>query len=106
MLDCTPQVRQLLTTIDARSHLVLSGNFLVYLFLTAPTPDEVQSTFRLLESVHTSLKRLRGIASNEDAVALLRPVVLRMDTLFTQASRIMSSGSTDLREITLSGVQI
>ncbi|UNI18845.1 hypothetical protein JDV02_005089 [Purpureocillium takamizusanense] len=90
----------------ARSHLVLSGNFLIYLFLTAPTPDEVQSTFRLLESVHTSLKRLRGIASNEDAVALLRPVVLRMDTLFTQASRIMSSGSTDLREITLSGVQI
>ncbi|KAJ6438448.1 hypothetical protein O9K51_09040 [Purpureocillium lavendulum] len=90
----------------ARSHFVLCGNFLVYLFLTAPTPDEVQSTFRLLESVHTSLKRLRETAGNEDAVALLRPVVLRMDTLFTQASRIMSSGSTDLREITLSGVQI
>ena len=76
---------------DARSQLVLCGNFLVFLFLMAPTSDKVQETFRLLEGVHSALKRCREMAENEEAVALLRPVLLRVETLFTQAARIMDT---------------
>ncbi|WAO88914.1 Zn(2)-C6 fungal-type domain-containing protein [Fusarium falciforme] len=75
----------------ARSQLVLCGNFLVFLFLMAPTSDKVQETFRLLEGVHSALKRCRDMAENEEAVALLRPVLLRVETLFTQAARIMDT---------------
>jgi hypothetical protein len=31
------------------------------------------------------------MAENEEAVALLRPVLLRVETLFTQAARIMDT---------------
>ncbi|KAM5368946.1 hypothetical protein ACJZ2D_009255 [Fusarium nematophilum] len=75
----------------ARSQLVLCGNFLVFLFLMAPTSDKVQETFRLLEGVYSGLKRCRDMAENEEAVALLRPVLLRVETLFTQAARIMDT---------------
>jgi len=87
----------------ARSQFVLCGNFLVYLFLMAPTPDRVQATFRLLESVTTALKRLREMADTEDAIALLRPTLLRMDTLFTQAARIMDTGTKLPVNASLSG---
>ncbi|KAF4463450.1 fungal specific transcription factor domain-containing [Fusarium albosuccineum] len=75
----------------ARSQLVLCGNFLVFLFLVAPTPDKVQETFQLLERVYSGLKRCRDMADNEEAVALLRPALLRVETLFTQAARIMDT---------------
>lgn len=78
---------------DARSQLVLCGNFVVSLFLMAPTPDQVQATFRLLESTQSALKIWRELADNEDAISLLRPTLLRIDTLFTQAARMMDTGN-------------
>ncbi|CAH0030968.1 unnamed protein product [Clonostachys rhizophaga] len=77
----------------ARSQLVLCGNFIVSLFLMAPTPDQVQATFRLLESTQSALKIWRELADNEDAISLLRPTLLRIDTLFTQAARMMDTGN-------------
>jgi hypothetical protein len=59
----------------------------------APTPDQVQATFRLLESTQSALKIWRELADNEDAISLLRPTLLRIDTLFTQAARMMDTGN-------------
>jgi hypothetical protein len=59
----------------------------------APNSDRVRATLRLLESVYTALGRLRELANSEDAIALLRPALLRMDTLFTQAARITNTSN-------------
>ncbi|KAJ5619468.1 hypothetical protein N7510_003452 [Penicillium lagena] len=76
----------------ARSQLTLCGNFLIYLFLLAPSPEQVRSAFRLLESFHESLQRLREWANDDASLGLLRPVALRMDSFFTQAAQIMRTG--------------
>lgn len=89
--------------VDARTQLVLCGNFLVYLFLMAPGPTEIQTAFDDLERFHTSLHRLRSMARSSVAVSLLRPTILRIDTLFAQAERIMSTGTKVLGDISLSG---
>lgn len=78
--------------IDARSQLILCGNFLIYLFLLAPSPAQVQATFQLLERYHESLLRLREWADDDASIALLRPAALRMDSFFTQAAQIMRAG--------------
>lgn len=85
---------------DARSQLVLCGNFLIYLFLLAPSPGQVQATFQLLERYHESLLRLREWADDDASIAFLRPAALRMDSFFTQAAQIMRTGS---RSDSLSG---
>ncbi|KAL3429855.1 fungal-specific transcription factor domain-containing protein [Aspergillus tetrazonus] len=77
---------------DARSQLTLCGNFLIYLFLLAPSPHQVHSAFELLSSFHESLQRLRGWADDDASLALLRPVALRIDSFFLHAARIMRSG--------------
>ncbi|EXJ82430.1 hypothetical protein A1O3_06243 [Capronia epimyces CBS 606.96] len=77
----------------ARSQFILTGNFLVYLFLLASSPDQVRETFRLLELFHESLQRLRELV-DEESVGLIRPVALRIDSFFTQAAQIMRRGST------------
>ena len=77
---------------DARSQLILCGNFLIYLFLLAPNPEQVQETFRLLGRFHESLQRLSAVADNV-AINLLRPVALRIDSFFAQAAQVMRTGS-------------
>lgn len=77
---------------DARSQLTLCGNFLIYLFLLASTPEQVHSAFELLERFHESLQRLRGWADDDASLALVRPVALRIDSFFIQAARIMRTG--------------
>ncbi|KAL4819908.1 hypothetical protein BDW67DRAFT_125153 [Aspergillus spinulosporus] len=72
--------------------LTLCGNFLIYLFLLAPSPHQVHSAFELLSSFHESLQRLRGWADDDASLALLRPVALRIDSFFLHAARIMRSG--------------
>ncbi|SPO07078.1 uncharacterized protein DNG_09772 [Cephalotrichum gorgonifer] len=72
----------------ARSHLILCGNFLIYLFLLASAPSDVEAAYGLLESFHQSLQRLRETES-EDGRLLLRPVMLRIDSFFTQAAGVI-----------------
>ncbi|KAL4982920.1 fungal-specific transcription factor domain-containing protein [Aspergillus falconensis] len=76
----------------ARSQLTLCGNFLIYLFLLAPSPHQVHAAFELLSSFHESLQRLRGWADDDASLALVRPVALRVDSFFLHAARIMRSG--------------
>ncbi|KAL4895257.1 fungal-specific transcription factor domain-containing protein [Aspergillus ambiguus] len=76
----------------ARSQLTLCGNFLIYLFLLAPSPNQVRTSFQLLESFHEALQRLRGWANDDASLSLLRPVALRMDSFFTQAANTMRGG--------------
>ncbi|KAL5338225.1 fungal-specific transcription factor domain-containing protein [Aspergillus crustosus] len=76
----------------ARSQLTLCGNFLIYLFLLAPSPEQVHAAFQLLGSFHESLQRLREWADDDASLALLRPVALRIDSFFLHAARIMRSG--------------
>ncbi|KAL2852084.1 fungal-specific transcription factor domain-containing protein [Aspergillus pseudoustus] len=76
----------------ARSQLTLCGNFLIYLFLLAPSPDQVHAAFELLGSFHESLQRLREWADDDPSLALLRPVALRIDSFFLHAARIMRNG--------------
>ncbi|KAL3477643.1 fungal-specific transcription factor domain-containing protein [Aspergillus californicus] len=76
----------------ARSQLTLCGNFLIYLFLLAPSPGQVHSAFELLGSFHESLQRLREWADDDASLALLRPVALRIDSFFLHAARIMRNG--------------
>ncbi|KAL4947504.1 fungal-specific transcription factor domain-containing protein [Aspergillus filifer] len=78
--------------LDARSQLTLCGNFLIYLFLLAPGPEQVHSAFALLSSFHSSLQRLREWADDDASLALLRPVALRIDSFFLHAARIMRNG--------------
>ncbi|KAK5192560.1 hypothetical protein LTR96_007188 [Exophiala xenobiotica] len=75
-----------------RSHLILIGNFLIYLFLLSSSPEQVHATYRLLEHFHESLQRL-GEHVDEESVGLIRPVALRIDSFFTQAAQIMRRGS-------------
>ncbi|KAL2849708.1 fungal-specific transcription factor domain-containing protein [Aspergillus pseudodeflectus] len=76
----------------ARSQLTLCGNFLIYLFLLAPSPEQVHPAFELLGSFHESLQRLREWADDDPSLALLRPVALRIDSFFLHAARIMRNG--------------
>ncbi|KAL2808328.1 fungal-specific transcription factor domain-containing protein [Aspergillus granulosus] len=76
----------------ARSQLTLCGNFLIYLFLLAPSPGQVHAAFELLGSFHESLRRLREWADDDPSLALLRPVALRIDSFFLHAARIMRNG--------------
>ncbi|KAL2831470.1 fungal-specific transcription factor domain-containing protein [Aspergillus cavernicola] len=76
----------------ARSQLTLCGNFLIYLFLLAPSPEQVHAAFELLGSFHESLQRLREWADDDASLALLRPVALRIDSFFLHAARIMRNG--------------
>lgn len=75
-------------SLDARSQFILCGNFLIYLFLLAPTPDQVQDTFAQLGKFHDSLQRLSAVA-DKFTIGVLRPVALRIDSFFTQAAQIM-----------------
>lgn len=82
-----------LTRTDGRSQLILIGNFLIHLFLLSPDPDQVSVTFRLLEQFHESLQRKFDLV-DEESIALIRPVALRIDSFFTQAAQIMRRGLT------------
>ncbi|KAL2427591.1 hypothetical protein ABEF91_002113 [Exophiala dermatitidis] len=93
MNEITPDGLRAFWGRHGRSQLILTGNFLVYLFLLSSSPDQVRETFRLLELFHESLQRL-GELVDEDSVGLIRPVALRIDSFFTQAAQIMRSGST------------
>lgn len=79
--------------LDARSQLILIGNFLVYLFLLSSSPEQVRATYGQLERFHESLQRKCELV-DEGSVHLIRPVALRIDSFFTQTAQIMRRSLT------------
>ncbi|KPM35108.1 hypothetical protein AK830_g11468 [Neonectria ditissima] len=75
----------------ARSQLILCGNFLIYLFLLASEPHDIEVAYRLLENFHQSLQRL-GSTEHVAARLLLRPTMLRIDSFFIQATELIKQG--------------
>ncbi|KAH7120265.1 fungal-specific transcription factor domain-containing protein [Dactylonectria estremocensis] len=75
----------------ARSQLILCGNFLIYLFLLASEPHDIEAAYQLLEKFHQSLQRL-GATKDDAARALLRPAMLRIDSFFMQATELIKQG--------------
>ncbi|KAF4454108.1 hypothetical protein FALBO_15885, partial [Fusarium albosuccineum] len=83
----------------ARSQLILCGNFLIYLFLLASEPRDIEAAYRLLEKFHQALQRL-GTTTDKAAEVLLRPVILRIDSFFLQATELIKHGRTVVIEPT------
>ncbi|KAL2817643.1 fungal-specific transcription factor domain-containing protein [Aspergillus granulosus] len=77
----------------SRSQLILCGNFLIYLFLLATEPRDIEAAYRLLESFHNSLQRLGG-TPNVAARLLLRPTMLRINSFFAQATELITHART------------
>ncbi|KAI1053614.1 hypothetical protein LB506_012477 [Fusarium annulatum] len=81
----------------ARTQLILCGNFLIYLFLLASDPRDIEVAYRLLEKFHSSLQRLGG-TDDIAARVFLRPVILRIDSFFMQATELIKHGRTVVLE--------
>ncbi|UQC75251.1 uncharacterized protein CLUP02_01904 [Colletotrichum lupini] len=75
----------------ARSQLILCGNFIIYLFVLATEPGDITSAFKLLESFHDTLQRLKRQVDSISELLLL-PVSLRIDSFFTQAADRLGGG--------------
>jgi hypothetical protein len=82
---------QLLNSTDARSQFILCGNFLIYLFLFTTEPQDVETAYRLLQSFQQSIHRL-GSTGNLAAKLMLRPTILRINSFFIQASKLIRNG--------------
>ncbi|KAF6823969.1 hypothetical protein CPLU01_11106 [Colletotrichum plurivorum] len=72
----------------ARSQLILCGNFLIYLFLLALEPPEVEAAWNLIQSLRASLQRLESQADSTSKLPI-RPVALRLNSFFDQAPEQM-----------------
>ncbi|THC95823.1 hypothetical protein EYZ11_004693 [Aspergillus tanneri] len=81
-----------------RSQLILCGNFLIYMFLLAYTPHDIEAAYRLLESFQQSLQRLET-AESIDGRLVLRPVTLRINSFFAQASDLLKGASSSSTSI-------
>ncbi|KAL2684532.1 hypothetical protein Neosp_005610 [[Neocosmospora] mangrovei] len=63
-------------------------------FWGRPTePRDVEAAYRLLEKFHLSLQRL-GATEDIAAKVLLRPVILRIESFFIQATELIKTGRT------------
>jgi hypothetical protein len=82
---------QLLNSADARSQFILCGNFLIYLFLLATEPQDVETAYKLLQSFQQTIQRLQS-TGHLAAKLMLRPTILRIDSFFIQASELIRNG--------------
>ncbi|KAL2825671.1 fungal-specific transcription factor domain-containing protein [Aspergillus pseudoustus] len=80
----------------SRSQLILCGNFLIYLFLLATEPRDIEAAYGLLESLHNSLQRL-GDTKHLAARLLLRPTMLRINSFFAQATELITHARSVVR---------
>jgi hypothetical protein len=80
-----------LNSADARSQFILCSNFLIYFFVLATEPYDVETAYRLLQSFQQSIQRLESTA-NLAAKLMLRPTILRIDSFFVQASELIRTG--------------
>ena len=76
---------------DARSQLILGGNFLVFLFLLASERRDIERAYRLLESFHGTMHALYDV-DHVQINTLLRAATIRIDSFFSQAAEIMRGG--------------
>ncbi|KAH8591718.1 fungal-specific transcription factor domain-containing protein [Bisporella sp. PMI_857] len=81
----------------ARCQFIICGNFLIYLFLLATDPCDVEAAYRLLEKLQQSCQRLAN-TNNPAARLLLRPIMLRIDSFFTQAAELIKNGRSTVVE--------
>ncbi|KAI8270405.1 ncs1 nucleoside transporter family protein [Colletotrichum sp. SAR11_239] len=72
----------------ARSQLILCGNFIIFLFLQQPKSLDLQSAWSLVQTLRSSLHRLESQA-DDVAKLLIRPVLLRIESLFSQGPELM-----------------
>jgi NCS1 family nucleobase:cation symporter-1 len=61
----------------------------------ATEPPDIETAYRLLEQFRQSIQRL---GSTEDAAAklMLRPVILRIESFFKQASELIKTGRSEI----------
>ncbi|KAL4874957.1 fungal-specific transcription factor domain-containing protein [Aspergillus karnatakaensis] len=75
----------------SRSQLILCGNFLIYLFLLATEPRDIEDAYRLLESLQSCLERLIACPEVElRGRLLLRPTMLRVNSFFARAGEFIA----------------
>ncbi|KAI3556415.1 hypothetical protein CABS01_03812 [Colletotrichum abscissum] len=91
MSELTPMDLRGFWGCHARSQLILCGNFIIYLFVLATEPGDITSAFKLLESFHDTLQRLKRHVDSISELLLL-PVSLRIDSFFTQAADRLRGG--------------
>ncbi|KAI8192525.1 ncs1 nucleoside transporter family protein [Colletotrichum sp. SAR 10_75] len=72
----------------ARSQLILCGNFIIFLFLQQPKSLDLQSAWSLVQTLRSSLYRLESQA-DDVAKLLIRPVLLRIESLFSQGPELI-----------------
>ncbi|KAJ9272880.1 transcriptional regulator family: Fungal Specific TF [Paecilomyces variotii] len=75
----------------SRTHLVHAGNFLIYLFLCASTAGQVEKSYALLEGYRHALRCLAEV-TDEAGTGLVRPALLRTESFFKEAIKIMRKG--------------
>ncbi|KAL6233632.1 hypothetical protein BDW75DRAFT_241858 [Aspergillus navahoensis] len=76
----------------SRSQLILCGNLLIYLFLLATEPRDIEVAYQLLESLHHSMQRLDA-TPDVSARLIIRPTMLRINS-FAQATELISHART------------
>lgn len=82
----------MLIVADSRSQLILCGNFLIYLFLLASDPWDIELAYRMLETCQQALHRLSA-TEHVNGKTILRPTTIRIDSFFTQAAQVIRQGS-------------
>lgn len=84
-------------TRHARTQLIMCGNFYIYLFLLAWKPSDVEVAYRHLERFHLALQHfdqsLQSEPNAEDAILLIRPVKLRIQSFFAHAADLIKRGA-------------
>lgn len=94
-----------LDNIDARSQMILCGNFLVYLFLMAAEREHIEAAHRMLESFRVKVNKIAD-TDHTPTKALIRATAIRTNSFFAQAAAVMRHGpeAAIIEPITICGV--
>lgn len=70
---------------ESRTNLIISGNFLIYLFFCAATEEQVAKAYDMLQKYRDIL---RSLAKSADwsTIGLIRPSLLRTESFFHGAA--------------------
>lgn len=87
MHPCQPKTSNKFANImpESRTNLIISGNFLIYLFFCAATQAEVTKAYNMLQRYRDLL---RSLAKSADwsTIGLIRPSLLRTESFFHGAA--------------------
>lgn len=81
----------LVTITDARSQLILCGNFLVYLFLMAADRAHIESAHKMLEDFRVKVNKI-SLTDHTPTRAMIRATTIRTNSFFAQAAAVMRHG--------------